>query len=334
MVRAEEPSVVTLLFFRGVGLDNAIRLEWATGTEFHTVGFRVERSSSSVGPFVLLDEIGFVASEAPPDGLSGAEYEVIDSSGISNGTTYWYRLVEIEGSGAENRSNPISIMSGFAAPTSISTPISTPTRTPTTSSTAGSRSVPGSSPTPVSTGQSGTGTNSPPTPTHMPPTDRRLTPNSVSESASYGQSNLTPVGIEGSLFSQIAEDTSAGQSKVTGYPGPETLLSTPIPDSRIGAEGYPGLPQESDIGMPDAYPSSIESARPERVQNPRNGTSSAEGSVSIGQGNSPESEFVSEPSNQDPAATLMLWVGFLAALVIFIAAVIGSAYIYRRQSPK
>ena len=93
LVAAIDPTVVTLLYFRGNGLDSAIRLEWATGTELDTAGFRLERSTSSAGPYTFLDDIGFVPSEAPPDGLSGADYDALDESGTINGTTYWYRLV-------------------------------------------------------------------------------------------------------------------------------------------------------------------------------------------------------------------------------------------------
>jgi hypothetical protein len=129
LVAAIDPTVVTLLYFRGNGLDNGIRLEWATGTEFDTAGFRLERSAASSGPYTILDDIGFVPSDAPPDGLSGAEYVALDESSITNGTTYWYRLVEIESSGVENRTDPISVKAGLAQPTS--TPSPTPTSTPT-----------------------------------------------------------------------------------------------------------------------------------------------------------------------------------------------------------
>ncbi len=323
LVSAIDPSVVTLLYFRGEGVNNGIRLEWATGTELDTVGFKVERSNSSAGPYAILADIGFVPSKAPPDGLTGAQYNALDDSGTVNGVTYWYRLIELESSGTENRAAPISVTAGLAVPTSTST--STPTRTPTR--------IPISSPTPTPFGQPGDATTLLVTSTVSTNTGQTEPPDIEPITTSIGQTGLPSSGSDSSLAEAASIDSPVVQSTVNGYPGPETL-STPIPETRSGVEGYPGLPQESDIGMPDAYPSSIENARPERVQNPRNGASSADGSVAIGQGNSPESESISEPSDQDPTATFMLWVGFLAALVIFITAVIGSAYIYRRQSPK
>jgi hypothetical protein len=323
LVSAIDPTVVTLLYFRGKGINNGIRLEWATGTELDTVGFRIERSNSSAGPYALLADIGFVPSEAPPDGLTGAQYDALDNSGTINGVTYWYRLIELESSGTENRTAPISVTAGLAVPTSTST--STPTRTPTT--------IPGSSPTPIPSGQPGDAATSYVTSTVSLNTGRGEPPKSEPITTAIGQTDVPSLASNGSLAGAASFDNPGLQSTAAGYPGPETLF-TPIPDPRIGAEGYPGLSQESVIGLPDAYPSSIEYARPERIQNPRNGASLANDSVSIGQGISPESELISEQSDQDPTVTLMLWVGFLAALVIFIAAVIGSAYIYRRQSPK
>ncbi|MGB3715156.1 MAG: hypothetical protein WA996_12070, partial [Candidatus Promineifilaceae bacterium] len=68
-----ELSAVTLLYFRGIGQDNGILLEWATGTEYNTAGFRLTRASDETGQYRALDQIGFIPAEG--DGLVGAEYE-------------------------------------------------------------------------------------------------------------------------------------------------------------------------------------------------------------------------------------------------------------------
>jgi hypothetical protein len=107
-----------------------------------------------------------------------------------------------------------------------------------------------------------------------------------------------------------------------------------LSNPQVGVEGYPGISQDSILGLPDAYPSSPENARAARVIDPQSDSSSAPGPAAIGQANSNDSSVGPGQSEQEPAATLMLWVGFLAASVIFIAGVVGSAYIYRRQSPK
>jgi hypothetical protein len=331
LVTAIDPTVVTLLYFRGEGLDNMIRLEWATGTEFDTAGFRLERSAASWGPYTLLDDIGFVPSEAPPDGLSGAEYVALDESSITNGMRYWYRLVEIESNGVENRTDPISVTAGLAQPTS--TPISAPTSTPTFPATAGTTAVQGASPTTISTIQSGTATNSVSTLLPTPISDSAAPTTRETEATRTRQTELASAAGEGSEVSDNLLDSPSVQSTSSGYPAPD-VLSTPLPSARIGDEGYPGNHQDTIRGLPDAYPFVPENTRQARALIPQNDSSSATGPAAIGQANSNDSSNTPGQSEQEPAATLMLWVGFLAALVIFIAAVVGSAYIYRRQSPK
>jgi len=326
-----EPTVVTLLYFRGVGLNNAIRLEWATGTEFGTVGFRLERSNSSVGPFLILDDIGFVPSEAPPDGLSGADYDAIDESGTTNGTTFWYRLVEIEGSGAENRTDPISVTAGLAQPTS--TPSSTPENTPSVASTAGPTVDPETSSTPISTVQSGTATIPPSTPIPGSTADTEASPSSGPEATRLRKTELASAAGEDPTVSDSPFGSASIQSTASGYPAPDGL-STPLPNPQIGDEGYPGISQDDILGLPDAYPFPLENTRQARALDPQNELSSASGPTAIGQANSNDSNIGPVQSEQEPVATLILWVGFLASLVIFIAGVVGSAYIYRRQNRK
>jgi hypothetical protein len=142
-----EPTAIVLLYFRGSGLNDAVYLEWATATEFETAGFRLERSHNENGSYLALDNIGFIPAEGL--GLEGAEYEAIDDTAV-NGQLYWYKLVEIEWGGTQNRSDPISVMAGIATPTATAThtPVATattgwtPTNTPLPTATTGSSSGP------------------------------------------------------------------------------------------------------------------------------------------------------------------------------------------------
>ena len=333
LVVAIDPTVVTLLYFRGNGLDSAVHLEWATGTEFDTVGFWIERSNSSAGPYALLTDIGFVPSEAPPDGLSGAEYDVIDDNGAINGNTYWYRLVEIESSGTENRTDPISVTAGLAV--STSTPTNTPTQSPTAASSGESTTVPGTTQTPAPTLPPAVASSTPSTPASTRIIDTTSSRNSQPDSTRMRQTDIVSAAIEGSTGSDSLLQSSAIQSatNASGYPEPDTP-STPLPNSRIGVEGYPGTAQDTIFDLPDAYPSLPEDARSGDASDPLGESSITAGPDVIGRANSISSSTGPEQSEQEPAATLMLWVGFLAALVLFVAAVIGSAYIYRRQSSK
>ncbi len=331
LVAAIDPAVVTLLYFRGEGLDNAIRLEWATGTEFDTAGFRLERSAASSGPYTILDDIGFVPSDAPPDGLSGAEYFALDDNNTTNGTTYWYRLVEIESSGAENRTDPISVTAGLAQPTS--TPSSTPENTPSGASTAGPTVDPETSSTPISTVESGTATIPPSTPVPGSTADTEASPSSGPEATRLRQTELASAAGEDPTVSDSPFGSASIQSTASGYPAPDGP-SAPLPNPQIGDEGYPGISQDDILGLPDAYPFPLENSRQARALDPQNELSSAAGPTAIGQANSNDSNIGPVQSEQEPVATLILWVGFLASLVIFIAGVVGSAYIYRRQNRK
>jgi hypothetical protein len=123
------------------------------------------------------------------------------------------------------------------------------------------------------------------------------------------------------------------QSTVAGYPGPETL-STPQANLRNGLEGYPGSIQDEIIRLPDAYPGLSEAVRSSRDVMQQNGGSTTGGATAIGQGSAAGADLEQTQSEQEPASTIMLWIGFLASLVIFVAAVIGAAYFYRRQSSK
>ncbi|MFZ0546506.1 MAG: hypothetical protein WAM60_13760, partial [Candidatus Promineifilaceae bacterium] len=87
-VNALPQEVITLLYFRGTGQDNAIFLEWETATEFETEGFIVKRADSQAGPYTQLDQIGFIPAEG--GGIIGAYYHALDDVNVVNGQTYWY----------------------------------------------------------------------------------------------------------------------------------------------------------------------------------------------------------------------------------------------------
>jgi hypothetical protein len=193
--------------------------------------------------------------------------------------------------------------------------------------------VPGTTQTPIPTLLQGTANS-----TRSPLASARLTeiaasPNSEPDSTRIRQTELASAASDGSSGNESLSESLAIQATISGYPGPDTP-STPLPNPRIGVEGYPGIAQDTIFGLPDAYPSLPGNGRSARAVDPLSESSSGIGPAAIGSANSINSSTGPEQSEQEPTTTLMLWVGFLAALVIFIAAVIGSAYIYRRQSSK
>ncbi len=94
---------VELLSFDARPLDGAVELSWETGSELKNLGFHVYRGPSADGPWERL-----TASLIPGLGSSpeGARYVYRDSS-LSNGTTYYYLLEDVETTGRVERHGPV-----------------------------------------------------------------------------------------------------------------------------------------------------------------------------------------------------------------------------------
>ena len=332
-VSSADLAAVTLLYFRGVGQDNAVLLEWATGTEFETAGFRITRASEENGEYQVLSKIGFIPSEG--DGLVGAEYEAIDDDNVSNGTVYWYKLIEIELNGHTIPAGPISVTAGAATPTATSSPI--PTATPTTRSQDDE-----STSTPVPTQSDPTST---PTPINL------ANPQTGGSAATTIPSLSTPVNT-------IIESGSAntGADFVPGGSNSSNSVEAAAPAATLGLSGYPGsnieqdpeaAPTENSSGQavdqsqpetsatrtPASYPSSIGERTPDStlpsVSDPAAG-SSVIGSQESGSHEASDTTNESERGRKG-SSTLVLWLGFIASLLIFGAGVIGSIIYFSRQ---
>ena len=233
---AETPSAITLRYFRAVGLANGIRLEWATGSEFNTAGFRIQRASSASGPFSTLNNVGFV--EAEGDGASGAEYDALDNT-TTNGDTYWYLLVEVETDNSTNEYGPQSAQAGVTAtPTSQTLATSTPGQS---TSVPTSTRIPTNTPLPNQPGNTNTPAASPtaqPSNTPLP---------SVTPTASN-----TPIPVGGNPTATPFQFPSPTPQGVSPTNTPVSIgqagTSTPIPPGDNGGNGgaYPGAPDQGD----------------------------------------------------------------------------------------
>ena len=97
-------AAVELMSFSATGLDDAVLLEWQTGSELDNMGFHLYRSPSEEGPYEQVTE-----SIIPGLGSSpvGASYSYRDT-GLVNGTTYFYKLEDIETTGATELHGPVS----------------------------------------------------------------------------------------------------------------------------------------------------------------------------------------------------------------------------------
>ncbi len=74
----------------------SVIVEWSTASELNTAGYYLYRAENVEGPFAQVNEFLIPGS---PDPLTGGDYEFTDTS-VVPGTTYFYRLEEVETTGA------------------------------------------------------------------------------------------------------------------------------------------------------------------------------------------------------------------------------------------
>ena len=315
---AEEPRAVSLVYFRGESLDNAALLQWQTGTEIDTAGFKLLRADSTAGPFTYLSDIGIVA--ATGSAAVGDTYEATDED-ASNGETYWYKLVEITFENSESELATIELAiaptptpepvgqatsstSGTAIPTSTSAPTNTPASPATATQSSGNSitATPSRTPlptnTPAPTQSQPVGGTLPATQTQSAVTTVVVTLGSDRPEASAGK----VTAAAGEAIAQAAGPTSTAQvtDEPGSYPGPaETTVVTVTVESAYPAENSVGA------GSATAYPGGVS---PSTVGNRTVGSEAEE----------TEAQGV---QNDGRIGRLLLWLGFIAALLIFIGGV-------------
>ena len=99
-----EPTAVELAAFAATWADDgAVDVTWRTTLEQDTAGFNVWRSAGADGKYVQVND-SLIAS-ASPGSLEGGRYRFVDEQ-VGAGTTYAYKLEEIEYGGARNWYGP------------------------------------------------------------------------------------------------------------------------------------------------------------------------------------------------------------------------------------
>ena len=101
---SEETTAVSLVSFAAQAFDGAVELTWETGSEIDNLGFHLYRAASEDGPYGRI-----TAGVIPGLGSSpeGARYSYVDS-GLMNGVTYYYKLEDIETTGATEFHGPVA----------------------------------------------------------------------------------------------------------------------------------------------------------------------------------------------------------------------------------
>ena len=98
-------TAVTLIGFEAWPLDGAAELVWETGTELENLGFHLYRSTSAEGPFERITDAVIPGLGNSP---VGARYGYRDT-GLTNGTTYFYQLEDIETTGFTEMHGPVVV---------------------------------------------------------------------------------------------------------------------------------------------------------------------------------------------------------------------------------
>jgi hypothetical protein len=103
---------VTLADFAAASQTDHVLVSWETVSEASNSGFNLYRSLSADGEYTLL---GFTPS-ASPGATQGAAYSYQDFD-VAAGQTYWYKLEDIDLSGAATMHGPVSVV--YQAPTAV-----------------------------------------------------------------------------------------------------------------------------------------------------------------------------------------------------------------------
>lgn len=337
-------GAVELVYFRGEFEESptSIMLTWETSFESRTAGYMIKRKlADSDQPAVEISVILGGASTnfipASDDGSTGAEYIVSDIS-ITEGETYEYSLWEQEFSNSQP-TEPEKSLVIEAIPESVSTELvggsgntSSTTSTPVGNSTATAEA--GATVTATTTANA----TSPPTATVL------------ATSTPQGEASFTPtaVGSDSNNGEDGEPDSTATPTAVNPeVVNPETEESAPIEivPEPTSPQSSTGVVEASELPQDDTYPEpgqEDEENGQEYVPPPTNTPFpiSDQNIQPIGEGiESPEIQPESggqaiEQVDSDEISRnrLILWGGFLASLLFFIAVVFGSILMYRQRN--
>src|SRR6266540_470448 len=107
-------TAVDLLSFEALPLDSGVELRWETGSELNNLGFSLYRSLSAEGPYERITSTVIPGLGSSP---AGASYSYVDG-GLANGTTYFYKLEDIETTGKTRLHGPVSAVPQTSSSTS------------------------------------------------------------------------------------------------------------------------------------------------------------------------------------------------------------------------
>lgn len=96
--------LVTLRKLQTIARNAEVSLIWETGSETDSTGFHIFRSVTKDGAYSRINDSLITAQGSP---TQGASYEFVDNK-VKNGTTYYYKLQDIDNQGNETDHGPVS----------------------------------------------------------------------------------------------------------------------------------------------------------------------------------------------------------------------------------
>lgn len=313
------PAAVVLSSFTSVPDNAQVTVNWQTISEISNSGFYLQRSTQPGGPFVRLPDSQnsqFFTSK----GNSGGSYSYTDT-GLTNGTTYYYRLEASSQDGTSVIFGAIQAVPGIptATPTFTATITYTPTITLTPTVTRTLTRTPSRTPTKTKTSYiyNYTPYKSPTPYNYQSPTPNSLTRTAFAKTPTSATPTRTPSGtVYPTSTGSIAAQTPGSGYPVTGVPpvGQPTSASTSATSS-----GYPVPAEPTSPTGQTAVPS---------------GTASSVSTPASGLTVTPSPTPVPPPPPSPRAAPgLAYWLsmgagGFLSAVVLLS----GGFWLFKRRS--
>ena len=231
-------AAVHLAYFRATGREHDVLIEWGTGMEVTTYGFKLYRAEANVfGQAIVIH-----TRDAQNFGeVVGAEYDYTDAD-VEIGVTYyyWLEVLDTQGNkvfGPEPKPTPTPTSTSTATRVPTATRTWTPTRTPTATATTVPTVTPSFTATraPTSTPAS-TPTMTPVSPPLSSPSPTSVVEQRLSPTVTPGgitQPTMTPAPVGREWTPTPASATVAG--------GAETPRATTVAggdDSQPGAPGW------------------------------------------------------------------------------------------------
>lgn len=97
------PTLVELVSFSAEHMGDHVLITWTTAAEIDTVGFHLWRSESAGGGYARITQALIAARGGP---VWDAAYEHEDTA-VAPGTSYWYKLEDIDANGAGTFHGPV-----------------------------------------------------------------------------------------------------------------------------------------------------------------------------------------------------------------------------------